>query len=158
MKKIPVKKLEITGGECEPAEGWPKPAETWADFHWQLAARVHRAAPGGGYDKTNVLVTWQDGETFGARLDIDANGADSDLAKLIQRRIRYYAGLLEEHQVKDWDQYQRIIELAKKNGERDRAVAWLAKYDLPAYDLQPPNNGSRKRRRPSVFVASRGLE
>lgn len=93
VPEIILTRAEGLAEECDR----PVRVSRWEDAAHELA-RMARSAPkpGGGYDKTDFLVVWEDGETYEGRYDLQRDGESGsawrgfDLA----RRVRDFLAFL----------------------------------------------------------------
>lgn len=79
--KVPAVKFQILGGEIP--DYYVKDYDSWAalgkathSILWDHDRRYPNRD--GGYDKTDVLITWADGYTWKMRMDIGENSRDRD--------------------------------------------------------------------------------
>ena len=102
-----------------------------------ILAHNSLTGPERGYDKHDVTVEWEDGQTYEARIDVEHvdNGGAERIGKHIKDFLRFSNGLLEAHEVpshltmEDYQRYVRIS-IADKPERRANAIEFLETYDL----------------------------
>lgn len=130
-KKIRVKKIVITRGEGPIEEaGKSVTALNFAAANEALFRMSATAPKSGGYDKTDFVITFADGQTYKGRYDLKHYLCESpDLSAQVVAYIRFNAGLLAEDElpthIKNLDHYRLLTEdFAPKYRE------FFEKYDL----------------------------
>ena len=95
MQKIQVKEITITRAEGPSAECGNKHVVTsFADSERILSAMSRTAPQGGGYDKTDFTVTFEDGESYTGRYDLKYE-RDETIAEHMTSFLMWYAGLTQ---------------------------------------------------------------
>lgn len=134
--KIPMQKIEITRGEG-PYEGLYGVGKTFNCYTWDAANRVlmgiamdKKRDPhdGGGYDKADFVITFEDGFRYDGRADVTADGDDTDLARHVWQHNAFHAGeYCPPHMTQE--RYASALESFKDHIEGCKE--FLAKYNIP---------------------------
>lgn len=89
--------------------------------------------PGGGYDKTDFKVTFDDGETYEGRYDLkqEDRKKKSLLGTHIQENLVFYGGLHRPSHLTA-EQYDQFIENMSREGgpTQEDYIEFLRKYEL----------------------------
>lgn len=89
-------------------------------------------SPGGGYDKCDFVVTFEDGEMYSGRYDLKGDGLADDgltIAGQIRRMLRFWAGEWRPA----WCNDKEWGDICKRHeAGADEAREWLEKYELEA--------------------------
>jgi hypothetical protein len=98
---------------------------------WQHADAVlrswsHTAPDGGGYDKCDFIVVFDDGENYRGRFDL-VRTDNLSLAEHVKQFLMFYAGLRKPDHITE-DQYKR----AMKRGDTEACQVFLDHYEIPA--------------------------
>lgn len=139
IDKIPVKEIRLQ--RIEGSIGLdsfdPVTVTTWAEANAILRSWAKTApGPGQGYDKCDFTVTWQDGETYNGRYDLEGRETETaDLAAHVMAHARFMAG-----QWRSWaspEQYAAILADHEKltPGVTAEWAAFVAGYDLGGAEL-----------------------
>lgn len=96
MVKIKVKEIWLNRAEGRIPLPRAVTVKTYKDAHdvlldWSISAPKQ----GEGYDKTDIKVTFEDGETYSGRVDLkhfSCDDNDTDLAKHIRDHVLFYTG------------------------------------------------------------------
>ena len=95
MKKIQVKEIVIIRAEGLSAECGKKHTVTsFADSERILSYMSRTAPQGGGYDKCDFTVTFEDGESYSGRYDLKYE-RDETIAEHMTSFLMWYAGLTQ---------------------------------------------------------------
>lgn len=68
-----------------------KTGDVWAAARATLLGWARTAPEGGGYDKCDFWVRFEDGETYEGRLDLTRDGDDTDVARHMTAFLECYA-------------------------------------------------------------------
>jgi hypothetical protein len=144
ITKVPVAKISI-----DQAEGITGCMLNITVFSWADAARALRqiksSAPTKVYYKTDVVVTWANGQTVAIREDVmNNNEYKADLSASIRQRWQFYAGFYQPAHYTDEDYTNKILSDTKR---RDEATMMLKHYSLedpPAPATPKPVTVDRK--------------
>lgn len=123
MATVPVQEIVITRGEgtLEGFVGIPMQAKSWDEANKILLA-LSQTAPGydtGGYDKTDFLITFEDGEQYKGRYDLKHYAVeDPDLYKHVSDHLLIHAGDLKPKHI-SLDQYQAFLKHEDAEMHRD---------------------------------------
>jgi len=136
MTTIKMEKIEITRGEgptknCCITVGKTFTVKTWgqAKGHLNMIAHDMRLRGTIGYDKTDFVVTFENGGTYAGRADVTADGDDTDLAQLIREEMGFQAGTYRPRHIGESD-WQRLRAEHESEGYGQSAREFLADYDL----------------------------
>lgn len=144
--RIPAVLFRITGSESSYAD-----TETlfysWYEIGQHLRDSIAPRAPkGGGYDKTNVVITFADGWEYEARLDIKHTTEvdnETDLAKRIYDHLRFHSGGYGPESFGPDGQFSHLTyqQYANYIGRDPEGIAKvlevLDKYLIPETDFSP---------------------
>lgn len=118
MKKIQLKQVTITRAEGPSSDcGRPGVYKSFTEANGRLRRISETAPKTGGYDKTDVVVEWEDGQTYTGRWDVKHHSQkDADLS-------------IQEH-IQGW--FKWVLENPDKNDAADLidAEEWLVKYSF----------------------------
>lgn len=88
--------------------------------------------PGGGYDKCDFVVTFEDGETYSGRYDLQNTGLN-DSGETVRGQMKSFIGFLAGTVRPGWvsdDQWFMICAEKEGNGQAAGAREFLAKYEF----------------------------
>jgi hypothetical protein len=88
VAKIVVTRAEGRHEEC----GIPHECKTFAEANTVLRKMARTAPDGGGYDKTDFVVTYEDGETYEGRFDLTFTGNEL-LENHMRGHVEFSAGV-----------------------------------------------------------------
>lgn len=93
-----------------------------------LATWARTAPATGGYDKCDFWVTWEDGETYQGRVDLERKHSTGyDLRRHMLDFLRFYTGERRPYHLTP-DQYKRALAYADPPGKPEEIKAYIAKY------------------------------
>lgn len=131
MAKIPVKSIWL-----DRAEGYTRDLETVTVSSFEAADAVLRkwartAPEGGGYNKVDFKVTWEDGETYAGRYDlVRADTTKASLSTHMKEFCSFHGGLWCPPHMKR-QIYDEFIERQERDPEapkRMEFVKFIKKY------------------------------
>ncbi len=135
MAKIKVKKITLDRAEGPTALlGPPVTRSSFEDADRILRDWAHTAPAGGGYDKVDFRIEWQDGETYEGRYDMKRE--DESRANLlgshVQEFLSFQGGLWCPPHLsrEDYEAYLERMEREKGAPKRMDYVRFLQKYEL----------------------------
>ena len=111
------------------------------DNLWERANEILQkwglTAPEVGYDKCDFKVTFDDGEEYEGRFDLQLGGRDTDGSTLnehILDFLRVFCGELvpewANKSPKNRAEWDKVLSLREQGGEAEMARQYLAKYDF----------------------------
>lgn len=110
---------------------WAGNLTVWQRANHTLWRWAYSAPKSGGYDKCDVTVTWANGETYEARMDIkhpSCSGNDLDVAAHIRQHVGFYSGLVRPYHLTP-AQYTAALAYTSE-AERAECVAYLETYQI----------------------------
>ena len=128
MKKIQVKEIVIIRAEGLSAECGKKHTVTSFEDSERILSYMSRTAPqGGGYDKCDFTVTFEDGESYTGRYDLKYT-RDETIAEHMRSFLTWYAGLTENPHC---GQKQYEVFMSRQSPEEiAEAKAFLETYQI----------------------------
>ena len=134
MSKIKVKKITLERAEGPSPLDSPRTAPSFEEADRILREWAHTAPEGGGYNKIDFEIEWQDGETYKGTYDLKRQ--DEARANLIgshvQEFLSFHSGLwCPAHMTReDCDRYLEEMERRPGGPKRMDFVRFLQKYEL----------------------------
>jgi hypothetical protein len=132
---VPVKAITINRAEGLIEEcGKPVTVATFAEAQAVLIKWGQTAPKGGGYDKVDFSVVWEDGEHYKGRYDMVYGGMESDgatLASHISDYLTFLTGSRKPDHMKEQDYRNCIARYVKENPNHIKEITdFLAKYQI----------------------------
>lgn len=131
VKKIKATKFEILGGEIE--DRWVgATADSWDAIDKILWKMSESAPKTGAYDKTDFLITFEDGETYAGRYDLKHWTVETpSLRQHVNALVGCYAGRVQPpwtiERPETWERMKKDFEA---QGWTKRFGDFMDKYDL----------------------------
>jgi len=125
-EKITLHRAEGPSAECITVE-----VRTFAEAERVLRKwRETAPGPGGGYDKTDFIVHYADGETYIGRIDLEReNPETSDLAGHMNDSLKFYTGeFCPPHMTQN--EYETYLSTYANPENRVGSHAWLRTYQI----------------------------
>lgn len=134
-KKVRAKSIVFVSAEGYNKEKDPFLKKPYKDFaHANKAVRemAYYRTEGGGYDKTNFQITWDNGDTYEGRIDVDHNMRTEQrpLTNHVVSHLKFLAGTHPKPKhVKTEEEWQQ--HMARNSPEhKAEAIAMLRDFDL----------------------------
>lgn len=107
-----------------------KSFKSFRDANLMIGKCAHTAPDTGGYDKTDFTLTFEDGEVYNGRLDMDRKmvGGYGILQKHVRSFLEFYAGKHRPAHLTQ-EQYDRVLGYHGPDQQAE-CKEWLANYDL----------------------------
>lgn len=113
MDKIPVKEIKLVRAEGPIKERGEKTVHSLHDARHQLTTWGTTAPEQGqGYDRCDVEITWENGESFIFRFNLNKGGTSggSTLQGTLLLKLKIYAGVsCPEHLKPHWEDYLKSM-------------------------------------------------
>ncbi len=143
--KIGIRSITIDRAEGKHEECIKTEHTTWADAEARIIAICTSKDPTlPGYDKTDFVIVFADGETYSGRYDAvhpTRDSYDGSLAKHVREHCEFCAGLWKPSHLTD-EQYERWLaeQEANRAGFKADALGFLTKYALHDLPTDPPKD------------------
>lgn len=126
---VKVKKIVLDRAEGPSSETGVKVASSFEEADQILRRWSHTSPKGGGYDKVDFTVYFEDGETYNGRYDM-VHMDPGNLRGHIRNFLEFNAGLWRpEHLTqKQYDEYLERTERRPGAPKRQDYIDWMAKY------------------------------
>lgn len=122
VKSIRLERAEGPRGQCGVKE-----VASFAHASLVLGEWARTAPDAGGYDKCDFTVTWEDGEQYQGRVDLERKHSTGyDLRRHMREFLRFYTGEARPYHLTP-EQYQRAL-AGDPLGKPEEIKAFLAKY------------------------------
>lgn len=103
---------------------------SWSEFNETLEQIAAQHGSDYGYSKTKFELTWQDGEVYEGRLDVNTK-SDKNVGQHILEHLNFYSGQCEDlpkHFTPET--YQEYIEGCTTAKERKSYIQYMERYDI----------------------------
>jgi hypothetical protein len=135
MARIPVKIILLNRAEGPVRDVGNRVARSFKAADEFLRQWAHTAPKkGGGYDKTDFKVEWEDGETYQGRYDLQREDATKAalLGPHITDWLTFHAGLrYPDHMTREqYENYLKQVDFGEGSPAREEAIKFLREYEL----------------------------
>jgi hypothetical protein len=132
-KRVGEKYIILERGEG-PRDDCDKPVvfKTFEEAKHALGFMARNAPKSGGYDKTDFIVVWHDGETYEGRVDLKREHVlGYDLREHIRDFLSFHAGIRKPPHMSQ-ERYDEYLAAAEREepGEKQKAAEYLGRYDI----------------------------
>lgn len=133
MAKIPIKSIWLNRAEGPNWDLGERTVSSFEDANRVLRKWAETAPKGGGYDKVDFKVTWEDGETYEGRYDlVREDTSKASLEKHMREFCSFHGGLWCPPHMKR-QAYDEFIERQERDPDmpkRMEFLRFLEKYNL----------------------------